>query len=312
MDALRATLHPSQRGASGRELRPLAYDRRVARSLTVFEDQDFHQWGMVTAAPHIAMRPHVRRYVGWWEHRTTPLYRRELPTAEVPLIINFGAPIRLFDVDDRTRSTELGSFATGAYDAHVVVEANGSQGGIQIDFTILGMRLFLGRPLAELTNRGVALEDIFGSTARRLTAALQDAPTWESRFDLLDREIGTRLTAATRPSSEVLCTWKRIVESGGLVTIRSLVDETGWSQRHLISQFREHIGLAPKMFARVMRFGRAVDRLRRRGQSSLTELALDCGYYDQSHFDRDFRAFAGVTPTELLQTLGSHGGFSSE
>ena len=69
---------------------------------------------------------------------------------------------------------------------------------------------------------------------------------------------------------------------------------------------------APKMFARVMRFGSAVDRLRRKEHASLTELALDCGYYNQAHFDRDFRAFAGVTPTELLSTLGSHGGFSSE
>jgi AraC-like DNA-binding protein len=105
--------------------------------------------------------------------------------------------------------------------------------------------------------------------------------------------------------------WRRIVDSGGLVTIRSLVDETRWSQKHLITQFREHIGLAPKMFARVMRFGRAVERLRRRGHGSLTELALDCGYYDQSHFDRDFRAFAGVNPTELLTMLGSLGGFTS-
>jgi AraC-like DNA-binding protein len=60
-----------------------------------------------------------------------------------------------------------------------------------------------------------------------------------------------------------------------------------------------------------MRFGRAVERLRRRGHGSLTELALDCGYYDQSHFDRDFRAFAGVNPTELLTMLGSLGGFTS-
>ena len=60
-----------------------------------------------------------------------------------------------------------------------------------------------------------------------------------------------------------------------------------------------------------MRFGRAVDRLRRGDRMNLTELALDCGYYDQSHFDRDFRAFAGVTPTDLLRTLGSAGGFSS-
>jgi len=267
---------------------------------------------MVTAAAHVSLRSHVRRYVGWWEQRTTPLYRRELPSAEVPLIISFGEPIRLFDVDDRRQSRELGSFATGAYDAHVVVEANGSQCGIQIDFTILGMRLFLGRPLADLTNRGIALEEIFGSAARRLTSELHDAPTWEARFDLLDREIATRIESARRPASEVLCTWTRIVNSGGLVTIGSLVDETGWSQKHLISQFREHIGLAPKMFARVMRFGSAVDRLRRRNHTSLTELALDCGYYDQAHFDRDFRVFAGVTPTELLTTLGSHGGFSSE
>jgi AraC-like DNA-binding protein len=118
------------------------------------------------------------------------------------------------------------------------------------------------------------------------------------------------MTAARMPASEVLCTWKRIVESSGLVTIGALVDETGWSQKHLISQFREHIGLAPKTFARVMRFGRAVNRLRRREHTSLTELALDCGYYDQSHFDRDFRTFAGVTPTDLLRTLGDSGGFS--
>jgi AraC-like DNA-binding protein len=59
-----------------------------------------------------------------------------------------------------------------------------------------------------------------------------------------------------------------------------------------------------------MRFGRAVDRLRRRQHASLTDLALDCGYYDQSHFDRDFRTFAGVTPTDLLRTLGEAGAFS--
>ncbi len=61
---------------------------------------------MVTSIPHASLRPHVRRYVGWWERRSTPLYRRELPSAAVPLIISFEEPIRLFDVDDRTRSDQ--------------------------------------------------------------------------------------------------------------------------------------------------------------------------------------------------------------
>src|SRR4030095_7386960 len=172
-------------------------------------------WGVGAGSPPLALRSWVRRYIGWWEHRTTPLYRRELPTSEVPLIICFGDPIRLFDVLDRNRSTVLGSFATGAYDSHVIVEAKGSQGGMQIDFTILGMRLFLGRPLSDLTNRGVALADIFGSAGRRITMELQDAPTWDARFDLLDREIGSRIGAARQPASEGLCVGGRILGRGG-------------------------------------------------------------------------------------------------
>lgn len=277
--------------------------------MKIVEDPEHCQWGMAIAAPRASLRHYVRRYVGWWECRTEPLYRRELPTVEIPLIISFQDPIRLFDVADRTRWTRLGSFATGAYDSHVIVEANGSQGGIQVDFTILGMRLFLGRPLHDLTNRGVALEDVFGRAGARLTAALYDAGTWEKRFELLDREIAARIAAAKRPPDEVLCAWHRIVESGGLVSIGLLVDETGWSQRHLISRFREHIGLSPKRFARVMRFGRAVDRLRLGAR--LMDTALDCGYYDQSHFDRDFQAFAGVTPTELQRSF-QRGSFPPE
>jgi AraC-like DNA-binding protein len=96
------------------------------------------------------------------------------------------------------------------------------------------------------------------------------------------------------------------------VSIGSLSSYLGWSRRRLIERFKEDVGLAPKVFARVLRFHRAVEALKARQAPRLSDVALDCGYYDQAHFDRDFRVFAGVTPTELLSTLGSHGGFSSE
>ncbi len=281
------------------------------RRLTVLRDPDLGLWEMVIAEPHPALCAYVRRYVGGVERCPTPLLRRELPGAHAPLIISFGDPVRVFDAGDSPRSRAYSSFTTGAYDSFVVVESYGAMSGLQVDFTILGMSLFLGRPLHELRNQAVELEDVFGAAARALTSRLRDAPTWDDRFDMLDAEIAKRLGGARQVPAEVLWTWRRIVASGGSVRVGSLAEETGYSRKHIVSRFTEQIGLAPKLFARVLRFGQAVTALNTSSAPRLAEIAAGCGYYDQPHFDRDFRAFAGVTPTELLRSRRADGGFDA-
>jgi AraC-type DNA-binding domain-containing proteins len=111
----------------------------------------------------------------------------------------------------------------------------------------------------------------------------------------------------------VSCAWSRLVSSGGRASIGGIVRAAGCSQKHLIAQFREEIGLSPKTLARVLRFGRAVQIIKEGGGGRLVEIAQDCGYYDQAHFSRDFRAFAGVTPTELIASqIPDRGGFSAD
>jgi AraC-like DNA-binding protein len=284
----------------------------MRRPLTIRRDLERGEWELVDARPDPALRPHVVRYTGWFERRATPLQRRELPSHTIPLIINFGAPIRVSGAADPTRWDAFGTFTTGAYDSYVLVETDAGAGGIQVDFTLLGARLFLDTALDELTNRAIALDEIFGSSAGTLTAALHDAPTWDARFDLLDRAIAGRLEVSRPVSREMLWTWSRIVDTGGQVSIGSLSAALGWSRRRFAGQFREDVGLAPKVFARVLRFHRAVETLKAQEPRRLSEVALDCGYYDQAHFDRDFRVFAGVTPTELVRTLRPDGGFAAE
>jgi AraC-like DNA-binding protein len=108
-----------------------------------------------------------------------------------------------------------------------------------------------------------------------------------------------------------------------------LPEEFGCSRRHLIAQFHKYFGMAPKMIARISRFHlavAAVHRLGRRDPLAYAEgkpyldcqadesvrtaaqttmqwadLALDCGYYDQSHFINEFRSFSGLSPLEFLQ-----------
>lgn len=87
--------------------------------------------------------------------------------------------------------------------------------------------------------------------------------------------------------------------TGGAVLIAVLVRELGCSRRHLAARFGEDVGMTPKAYARLLRFERAVERLRG-GDAALGRIAADCGYADQAHFSRELRAFAGATPTTLL------------
>jgi AraC-like DNA-binding protein len=270
-------------------------------------------WEYAIAKPHASLQPHVREYYGWIERMAQPVCRREVPTDEVPIIINFGTSCRLFDQADPSRWTEFGSFTTGAYDSYVLVGSTGPSAGIQVNLSIFGARLILGRPLRDMKNRVVELEDLFGRAARLLTQELYDAPSWDARFEILDRELARRILNTRAPSQAVSCAWSRLVSSGGRASIGGIVRAAGCSQKHLIAQFREEIGLSPKTLARVLRFGRAVQIIKEGGGGRLVEIAQDCGYYDQAHFSRDFRAFAGVTPTELIASqIPDRGGFSAD
>ena len=80
-------------------------------------------------------------------------------------------------------------------------------------------------------------------------------------------------------------------------TVREVAQSTGLSERRFSQIFREQVGLSPKVFTRVQRFQRTVAQLHAGVEIPWAEMALDCGYYDQSHFANEFRAFSGIDAT---------------
>jgi AraC-like DNA-binding protein len=283
--------------------RPIEFTRHAS---------ELGRWESAVAKPHPRLRAYVREYVGGSEKTPSPLCRRELPTEIAPLIINFGAPFRLFDSTNPSASVELRSFVTGAFDTYALVESTGAYACVQVNFTILGARLFLQQPLKDLTNREVALDDVLGAEGRRLEMLLHDAGTWEERFDLLDRVILERIGQRNDVPTAVAHAWQRLLCRAGQVDIAALARETGWSHKHFVAQFSEHLGLRPKALARVLRFGRAAELLEVSERGRFADIAYACGYYDQAHFTRDFTAFAGVSPSALLASrLPNRGGFAT-
>lgn len=79
-------------------------------------------------------------------------------------------------------------------------------------------------------------------------------------------------------------------------SIEALRQECGYSVKRFLRGFEEAVGMSPKRYSRVVRFSAALRELQR--GVSLAELALDCGYCDQAHLNREFQAFAGTTPLE--------------
>jgi AraC-like DNA-binding protein len=85
----------------------------------------------------------------------------------------------------------------------------------------------------------------------------------------------------------------------GAVSIGALRDRTGWSKSRFTALFREQVGVAPKTLARVLRFRRALELVHRE-EGSLLAIALAAGYYDQAHFNAEFRRLSGFAPTDYL------------
>lgn len=270
------------------------------RPHVVRHDSDLGRWELASREAAPPLRPYVRGYVGT-ESRIGFLRERHLPTGEVALIINFGAPHRVIDAADATRATEYRmAWIVGLHERYALTEAAGARHFMVVRFTPIGAHLFLGVPMDGLTNRTVDLDDITGTLANRLVEQLREAPSWQSRFAILDSVIGERVARARAASTRVVWAWHQLDETGGRLAIGALAAELGWSRKHLITQFHEHIGLPPKGLARILRFNRAVRLLDRADDMRWVEIAFDCGYYDQAHFIKDFRAFAGSTPSEFL------------
>jgi AraC-like DNA-binding protein len=268
-------------------------------------------WEAVLGTPDARLRGHVHgRYTGWVENTAQTIRRREVPKPFVPVILNFGADFGVLSPGNASGGIEdFGSFAAGLHDGAALVESVGASHCLQVNLTPLGAYQVFGRSMADLANRTVDLGDILGAGGRRLVRRLHDAAGWEERFVLLESFLAARIADARPPTPAVAWAMGRLERSRGGVAVGALAREIGCSRRRLIAQFREQVGMTPKTVARVLRFNHAIGLLAAPNGTSWAALAQDCGYYDQAHFNRDFRALAGCTPGEYLgRSLPDGGG----
>jgi AraC-like DNA-binding protein len=263
----------------------------------------------------------LRRYVAWYtgyrQRGVPPARHRGLPSPYLTMIFTLDEPLCIEAHPDPGQPPgEFGTLLGGLHSAPALIRHGGAQSGIQLALKPPGVRGLLGLPAGELAGLDVPAEAVLGGVCAELRERVRGASGWLERFAVLDEILLRQLlagrdgagAAAAPVAPEVLWSWRQLLRAGGAVRVADLAAGTGWSGRHLASRFRAEIGLTPKAAARVVRFDRARGRLVEHagtrayqdGGYQLADLAAETGYFDQAHLAREFRALAGVPPSQWL------------
>lgn len=238
---------------------------------------------------------------GYRETAAGRFFQREAAPLRLPLIISLGSPFLIALGREPTPGDRQPSFAAGLHAGPVFIESDGGAECVQVDFTPLGAYRFFGGAVVELAARMVDIGDVLGAVGRRLHERLGATKSWQRRFDLLEDFVLRR--ASHQPSPEVIFACRALAQSGGGARISALAREIGWSRKHLAGRFRSELGLAPKPFARMLRFHQAC-RLARAGTAQdWAGIAAESGYSDQAHLAREFMVMAGEPPTAWARRL---------
>lgn len=164
-----------------------------------------------------------------------------------------------------------------------------------------GEALF-GAPAEELAGRHTPLDDLWGGAVAEVRERLLWAESAEQKLDIFESYLAARLRHSAVLHPVVAYAIRQLATTSD---IGEVVRQTGCSHRRFIALFRRSVGLTPKLYCRVLRFQRSLKRLAREPAVPLVEVALDAGYSDQPHFNRDFREFAGLEPGAYRRILPS-------
>lgn len=162
---------------------------------------------------------------------------------------------------------------------------------------------FIRHPAHRLLDERLELGAVWRPEADSLRDALFDASSISDRAGIMDRMLLRHLPVLPPPA--VAGAVAALQASRGALPIGEIARDLGISRRQLERLFAEHVGLSPKVTARIVRFRQSVEALLDNRSIRWAQFAVDCGYFDQAHFIRDFRTFSGTTP-EMYRLERSH------
>ncbi len=246
------------------------------------------------------LRPYVRLI--WLFEADEPAAfgppERVAPDGLLEIVFHYRTPMAC-RYDGEEFQTQRRSVAVSQTRRFLEFRPEGAIGLVSVRFQPWGACHFFRLPLSDLADRQAPIEALWGQAALDLEERLAEASDDRARVAQVEQFLLAQLQFHQKPDVEPLV--RAIWNHGGRLPVPQLCRDLGVGERWLQRTFVAALGTTPKGFSRLARFLRACALLRREPGREQTEVGLDCGYYDQSHFIAEFKAFSGLTPREFVR-----------
>lgn len=241
-------------------------------------------------------------------HNAACYNERSLPDGSVDLVIDLAADKVVMASASNERLLLDNVLVCGPHSANFVICNSLETRVVGVHFKPGGAYPFFGHPLDQLHNTLQSMDTIWGQLAGCLREELLEQPCVERMFHVLANRLPQFAAKPLELHPAVQYAIGQLDNHTGQPDhIVSVVDQIGISHRRFIALFQRETGYTPKRYSRIRRFQRLLRLMNEnRHIADWSDIAFDCGYYDQSHFIRDFRAFSGLNPSDYATIPGRH------
>jgi len=256
--------------------------------------------------PTALIAPYVKNY---WLLKTacdSPTLARTVPTGMMSLIFHRGE--RLLSIHESELHPR--AFLSGQEKTFADLEYVGQINMISVVFNPVGVRAFFNLPINKLNNLRITASDLGDKELAELEYSLTSTENDKLCFLLIEQFLLKRLSRLAEYNLKRIEASIQLINSGQ-TDVGLIADAACLSTKQFQRVFSEYVGSNPKEFSRTIRFQKALHILEIRPQISLTTLAYECGYFDQSHMIKDFKALSDYTPGEYLAACPPHSDYFS-
>lgn len=270
----------------------------------IFQPITFKPKGTKTNAellPCEALRPYIRCFWG------APGLGRPIAQPTAPTDPSLVIPDTCMDIVCRIDygTNKVHSYFSGINDAPFYDADSQKTGSIfGIRFYLWSVYLFADQSMEKALNALVDVEEYFNDFKKKLGDLLIEKTTLRERVAEVEKYLIHRLKLPRHLDHNVMNAIAAILKSKGLITVSDLCQSAGASQRHLERQFLHYFGTTPKKTVDLVRFQNVWQQMVYSRTIDLQDMVYRYGYYDQAHFNKDFKKYYGSTPLVALEMSG--------